>query len=158
MSNIVLFPSPRSLSISSQSNIDINKTGLNLLILEGVVNIFRSNTVMPQGFDLTINENDIVIKTRDKAGEYYALSSLKQIIAQSNQYLPKLSMSDYPDFEKRGIILDVSRDKIPTMDTLYSLIDFWSELRFNQLQLYTEHTFAYKDHQTVWEDYSPFTA
>ncbi|MCH2615506.1 MAG: family 20 glycosylhydrolase, partial [Opitutales bacterium] len=28
----------------------------------------------------------------------------------------------------------------------------------NQLQLYTEHTFAYRNHQTVWENASPLTA
>ena len=31
-------------------------------------------------------------------------------------------------------------------------------LRFNELQLYAEHTFAYKEHSTVWNNASPMTA
>ena len=30
--------------------------------------------------------------------------------------------------------------------------------RYNQLQLYIEHTFAYRDHEAVWRDASPLTA
>ena len=31
-------------------------------------------------------------------------------------------------------------------------------LKFNQLQLYTEHTFAYRGHEKVWNGWSPLTA
>jgi hexosaminidase len=53
--------------------------------------------------------------------------------------------------------LIVSRDKVPTMDTLYDLIDQLSDWKVNQIQLYIEHTFAYRGHETVWKDASPFT-
>ena len=46
-------------------------------------------------------------------------------------------------------MLDISRRKVPTQDALYELIDTLSALKYNQLQLYTEHTFAYPSHQTV---------
>ena len=55
-------------------------------------------------------------------------------------------------------MLDVSRCKVPTMECLFDLIDLLSELRFNELQLYVEHTFAFREHQTVWKDSSPLTA
>jgi hypothetical protein len=55
-------------------------------------------------------------------------------------------------------MLDISRDKVPTMATLLSLIDLFAELKINQLQLYTEHTFAYARHREVWKDASPITA
>ena len=40
-------------------------------------------------------------------------------------------------------MLDISRNKVPTMATLYSLVDLLAGLKINHLQLYTEHTFAY---------------
>lgn len=50
-----------------------------------------------------------------------------------------------------------SRDKVPTMSTLYDLIDQLSDWKINQIQLYIEHTFAYRGHDIVWKDSSPFT-
>lgn len=62
-----------------------------------------------------------------------------------------------PDFRTRGYMLDVSRCKVPTMDSLRRLVDLLAGLRYNQLQLYTEHTFAYTGHETVWCEASPLT-
>lgn len=72
--------------------------------------------------------------------------------------LPCLVLEDWPDFAIRGYMSDVSRGRVPTMERLYELVDLLALLRFNQLQLYTEHTFAYKDHEVVWENASPLTA
>ena len=63
-----------------------------------------------------------------------------------------------PAFERRGLMLDISRNRVPTMDWLKTLIDALALLRYNELQLYTEHTFAYQAHGTVWKHASPMTA
>ena len=57
-----------------------------------------------------------------------------------------------------GYHLDISRDKVPTMASLYRLVDILAGQGFNQLQLYAEHTFAYKGHEKVWGQASPMTA
>ena len=54
-------------------------------------------------------------------------------------------------------MLDVSRDRVPKQAELLSLVDRLSRLRINQLQLYTEHSFAYAGHEVVWRDASPMT-
>jgi hypothetical protein len=54
-------------------------------------------------------------------------------------------------------MLDLSRDKVPTMQTLYDLIDLFSQWKINQVQLYIEHTFAYRGHPEVWAQASPMT-
>lgn len=68
-----------------------------------------------------------------------------------------MRIDDWPDFPNRGVMLDISRDKVPKMETLFSLVDLLSGLKVNQLQLYTEHTFAYREHEDVWKDASPMT-
>ncbi len=60
-------------------------------------------------------------------------------------------------FAVRSYMLDISRDKVPTMGTLKLLVDLLAKFDYNQLQLYTEHTFAYSKHRTVWENASPLT-
>jgi hypothetical protein len=72
--------------------------------------------------------------------------------------LPVGRVRDHPDLPVRGVMLDVSRDKVPTMETLRSLIDRLSAWKVNQLQLYSEHTFAYRNHREVHAAASPFTA
>jgi hypothetical protein len=54
-------------------------------------------------------------------------------------------------------MLDVSRDKVPTLDTLKDLVARLASWKVNQVQLYLEHTFAYQGHEEVWRDASPFT-
>jgi hypothetical protein len=58
-------------------------------------------------------------------------------------------------FETRGYMLDISRDRIPTMRTLRLIVDILARCRYNQFQLYMEHSFAYAGHEKVWEDADP---
>jgi len=60
-----------------------------------------------------------------------------------------------PALGRRGLMLDISRTRVPTMETYGMLLRILSELRFNELQLYTEHSFAYQGHEIVWKDASP---
>ena len=41
-----------------------------------------------------------------------------------------------------GYMLDISRDKVPTMATLKWLVDLLARLGYNEFQLYTEHAWA----------------
>ena len=113
--------------------------------------------IVPQGYRIEINDDRIEIFAADDAGVFYARQTLAQL-AKLHHALPCCTINDSPDFPARGVMLDVSRDKVPTMDTLFALIDRLASWKINQLQLYIEHTFAYPDHRTVWEHASPFTA
>ena len=111
-----------------------------------------------QGYLLTIDRQRIAIVGHDEAGAFYGAMTLRQIARQARDgALPCLRIADHPDIAHRGVMLDISRDRVPTMATLYALVDYLSEWKVNQLQLYTEHTFAYRDHREVWADWSPMT-
>jgi hypothetical protein len=47
---------------------------------------------------------------------------------------------------------------VPTTERLHALIDRLASLKVNQLQLYSEHTFAYRNHQDVHAAASPLDA
>lgn len=87
-----------------------------------------------------------------------AIATLRQICRQYPDDLPCVDILDEPGFERRGVMLDVSRDKVPTMRQFRQTIDLLAALKFNHLQLYTEHTFAYRGHEEVWQESSPLTA
>ncbi len=111
----------------------------------------------PQGYQLTITANGITISAKDTNGVFYGVCTLNQLIQQYQAQLPCLTVEDWPDFPARGVMLDISRDKVPTLQTILELVDRLAALKVNQLQLYMEHTFAYRNHPEVWADATPFT-
>jgi hypothetical protein len=110
-----------------------------------------------QGHNLLITPSAIRVEAKTAQGLFYGIITLVQIIQQAGKVLPCLKISDRPDFEQRGVMLDISRDKVPTLETLLNLVDMLAGWKINQLQLYTEHTFAYRKHGEVWAEASPFT-
>ena len=123
------------------------------------VTIGASQISRPEGYQLLINEDQIRIVAHDPAGAFYAAQTLRQICRQraATNQLPCVEIHDWPDFANRGVLLDISRDKVPTMQTLYELVDLLCQWKINQFQRYTEHTFAYRNHKVVWGNASPMT-
>ena len=68
-----------------------------------------------------------------------------------------LEICDAPCVGVRGFMLDVSRTRVPKLNELFALVDMLAHLKYNHLQLYTEHTFQYEEHETVWRGCSPIT-
>lgn len=111
--------------------------------------------VPPQGYRLVAGADGTRIAHSDDAGLRHALSTLAQLEAAP---VGAVSISDHPDFAHRGFMLDVSRDRVPTMQTLRWLVEVLASLRYNHLELYMEHTYAYAGHDEVWAQASPLTA
>jgi len=112
-------------------------------------------------YTIRIVEGSIEVKAKNKAGIFYAENTLKRLLAYAlaeQKSIPEIHINDWANFERRGYMLDISRDKVPTMESMYLLVDQLADWRINELQLYTEHTFAYENHKVVWENSSPFTA
>jgi hypothetical protein len=119
----------------------------------------------PEGYRLQIGSRGVSVIGADAAGLFYGVCTLLQLIrlhapesGTGSVTLPWLRVTDWPDFRHRGVMLDVSRDKVPTMATLRELVDLFAGWKINQLQLYVEHTFAYRGHEAVWKNASPLTA
>ncbi len=111
-----------------------------------------------QEYQLMITAERLDIIAGRPEGVFYGANTLRQLIDSSAGSLPSLRCRDWPDFPHRGVMLDISRDKVPSMTTLYELVDLLASWKINQLQLYTEHTFAYRNHRAVWAEASPMTA
>lgn len=115
-------------------------------------------TLPPQGYVLHIDESGVEVTGADAAGLFYGEATLVQLAHLHDGRLPAGTVRDHPDLLVRGVMLDVSRDKVPTMTTACALVDRLAGLKVNQVQLYIEHTFAYSNHLEVHEMASPFTA
>ena len=111
----------------------------------------------PEGYRLIITDSSIRIEATGEKGFHMAEQTLRQLRLLTEATCPCLEIEDEPALSIRGYMLDISRCKVPTMDHLFRIVDLLALFKYNQLQLYMEHTFAYRGHEAVWQDASPMT-
>jgi hypothetical protein len=123
------------------------------------------DTTEREAYRLRIAPSRVEIQATAPAGLYYGVETFLQWLSLHPPAgpgaaieAPAVRIDDRPRFRHRGFLLDISRNRVPTLDSLLRLVEMMGRLRLNQLQLYTEHTFAYRGHEAVWRDASPLTA
>ncbi|MFP4485146.1 MAG: family 20 glycosylhydrolase [Spirochaetaceae bacterium] len=117
-----------------------------------------SRSGIPESFTMRIQPDAVVIDAADDRGRLYALGTLRQLfVVSAGKALPCGRIEDRPALKDRGYMLDISRNRVPTVEYLTELLDLLMLLRFNHLELYVEHTFAYAGHRAVWDGWSPLT-
>ena len=123
-------PDPLKLFLSGR-NIQkkLNGQGIHVEIIAGchasedqidiILRLLPDSTLPPQGYQLQISPQRVVIESSDEAGIFYGVCTLQQLLACTHSAsLPCMMVSDWPDFPARGVMLDISRDKVYTLDTL----------------------------------------
>lgn len=108
-------------------------------------------------YHISITASGTEITAGGAPGLVYGFETFLQIAAEAPGKIPELEIDDKPLLAHRGYMLDISRCKVPSMSSLKKMIDSLAALRCNELQLYTEHTFAFQGHERVWADFSPVT-
>lgn len=111
----------------------------------------------PEGYALNIGKNGIEILFREEPGLRAAKATLRQLMREYRCRLPCVQIRDWPDFRRRGVMLDVSRGRVPNLETLLDLAERLADFKINELQLYTEHTFAYRKYKSVWKSWGALT-
>jgi len=107
-----------------------------------------------EGYYLGIDSKGVTIQYRQEAGLRGAVATLRQLMLEYGRRLPHLAIRDYPDFPRRGVMLDISRGRVPKLSTLLELVEHLAGFKINEFQLYTEHTFAYRHYEPVWRNWS----
>ncbi len=141
-------------------SLPIVKTALNGVkgIILRLVKDTESLGESPEGYTLLIKEDGIEITGNGSEGLLFGVQTLRQVISRHGAVLPGLCIRDYPEIPNRGFYHDVTRGRIPTLESLKALADKMSCYKLNQLQLYVEHSFLFRDFSEVWRDDTPLTA
>lgn len=148
MNGIVIYPVPKKVKYYDCA-IDFD---------ESEVNVKFNEKMRKEEYIIMVDKDGVCIKCRDDEALFRARTTLKQILSQTGKQIPYLKIEDWPDFEDRGLMIDISRCRVQTLDTLKRIADIASELKFNQMQLYIEgFSFAYEDYPQVWEGITPLT-
>jgi hypothetical protein len=106
---------------------------------------------------LSVTASGIRLEASTDHGMFLGHQTIAQLHLLTGAICPGLEIHDSPDNGVRGYMLDISRCKVPRMSHLFHLVDLLALFKYNQLQLYMEHTFAYDGHEVVWADASPMT-
>ena len=99
-----------------------------------------------EGYKLDILKNKISIIAKDKAGLFYAFTTLDQLIEDSkdqNINLPMISIKDYPLIKFRPIHIDV-KHHLEKQSYYYQLMDHLAQLKINGVILEIEDKLKYK--------------
>lgn len=119
-----------------------------------------SDRIRGEGYRLHIGRHDdsgpwITLTGANTIGLRYGVQTLRQIIRQYGLFVPRLEITDSPELETRAFSVDVSRGRVLSLSTLKQLVDVLCLYKYNQLQLYTEHTIKFDDMSESWTGHDP---
>lgn len=149
----LLLPRPRRFTFLGGSAVDTRGRTPNRF----EVSLNQLPAPSKEAFRIRIDGSRTTVESATPIGQRYANRTLTQLEAHYGPNIPPLLIEDWPSFSTRGVMLDVSRDRVPTLTELSDIATSLASMRINHLQLYTEHTFAYAGHEEVWRDWSPLT-
>jgi hypothetical protein len=109
------------------------------------------------GYTVQVTPDCAELRGAGPSGLRYAVETFSQLLGRTRK-VPCASIDDRPDFALRGVMLDVSRGKVPTLETLKGLVDMLAQLKLNALMLYVEHTFRFRRHPLIGKGASPLDA
>ena len=97
-----------------------------------------------EGYRLSVSNEEIRIEGDGVNGAFYAIQTLRQIFA--NEEIFCVEIEDKPKNEFRILYHDVTRGRVPTVDSMKKLIDDLAYYKINFLQFYMEHAYSFKEH------------
>lgn len=98
------------------------------------ISLVYDNTITnKEGYKLNVNDYGITISASGYGGVFYGIQTLKQLLPakfEESAVLRHVSIEDYPRFEWRGLMMDVSRHFFSVED-VKAYIDKMAEFKFN---------------------------
>jgi len=108
--------------------------------------LVHRDIILEQAYRMEICRTGVFINAHGSEGFRNACATLVQLIRQAQNSLSCLVIEDFPDIPYRGVMLDVSRGKIPNRSKMKELIHILALYKYNVLQLYMEDCYILSSH------------
>ena len=140
-----------------------SSTGLDLCILRGETApeciLLDEDHMLPEDrYQLSVAESGIRIAGGSDEALLHGVCTLRQWIRWSGALVPCIEIEDWPELAHRGFYQDVSRGRVPTLESLKRIADLLCEYKINEFQLYIEHTYLFRNLSEAWRDEDPLEA
>jgi hypothetical protein len=99
--------------------------------------------IADQGYTLEVETDRVVITGTTRAARLHGVETLRQLWLLGGGGVPTTRIVDAPSLRVRGLSLDVSRGRSPTLSDLVATLDLCAAFKLNVFQLYFEDTFDY---------------
>ena len=132
------------LSLETRTEITVTKV-LGEPALDGCINLIAGEGE-GEGYTLSANGSSITLRGDSLAGAFYAIQTMRQLAKDTKGVIPNVEIEDAPDMESRGFYQDISRGRVPTVESTKKMIDMLSYYKENAFQLYIEHTFLFDEY------------
>ena len=114
---------------------------------------------MPQNhYRLSITQEKAVLTAGSDEALLNGVQTFGQYVQHHGAMMPCIEVEDWPDLPNRGYYQDVSRGRVPTLETLKKTADLLCRYKINEWQLYVEHTYLFRNLSEAWRDDTPLTA
>ncbi len=124
----------------------------------GDIGLALEHGLQEQEYRLMVQAEGIRVQGGGGAGLLYGVQTLCQMVEQKGALLPGVTVRDFPETDRRGYYLDQTRGRVLKPEELKRVADRLCRYKINELQLYVEHTYLFRDLSEMWRDTTPLTA
>lgn len=111
----------------------------------------------PEAYRLVVRNGEAHIDATSEVGEFRARATLSQLQRCSGGEPDDVEIVDWPALDHRGVMLDVSRDCAPTLQTLEITIARLAAMGINHVELYLEAHFDHPGHDDTTAPNHPYS-
>ncbi len=123
------------------------------------ITCFENKMLKKEEYGITIGKKGIIITYGTDEGLFRAITSLYQLVKKQGESLAFCEISDCPDIERRGLMINISSGRVYKLEMLKKIVDNMTELKYNELQLYMDaFCFPYEDYMEYVKEHSYITA
>jgi hexosaminidase len=107
-----------------------------------------------EAYEIRIDPQGAEIRSRSSAGLSYGVQTMRQLVEGNagEQYLPEVTIHDWPELAYRGFMIDMSHGPLPTTAEVERQIDFLACWKANQYYFYSEASIALRGFDLVNPD------
>lgn len=110
-------------------------------------------------YTVSADNTGVTVSGEGMRGAFYGIQTLLQMIKlEDSVEMKEFEIEDAPDFADRGFYHDVTRGRVPKLETLKSLCDTLAYFKINTLQLYIEDAFDFAELDGVMKKDDVLTA
>ena len=111
----------------------------------GCIYIAAGEDKSSDAYVITVDKHGVSAAAIGERGAFCAIQTLRQLVMLCGAKIPFCEIGDEPDYADRGFYHDVTRGRVPKLETLKALVDELALYKYNSLQLYVEDAFAFAE-------------
>lgn len=132
---VSIIPAPQQLAFGDGYFVGSGSVPTSFEEIDGLnLSIDTLSSLAMGGYRLNVSEEEIQIISTNEIGQFYAFQTLRQAIQVTDDgwIIPEMTITDYPKFQHRGLLLDCSRHFF-SVDVIKKYIDLLAYYKMNVL-------------------------